>query len=90
MFVRPEELTCQVCTSDWQGWRKQTAMGFLKSLTPDFFSTLVIVFIIIGLALAIVRLYADFTRPLPPDDEGNEDTRPNPVVPDNDNSKTHS
>ncbi len=39
----------------------------MSSLTPEFFSTLVIVVIIIGLALAIVRLYADFTRPLPPE-----------------------
>ncbi len=51
---------------------------FIHSLTPDFFSTLVIVFIIIGLALAIVRLYADFTRPLPPDED--EDTKPHLVI----------
>ena len=55
-------------------------LDFLKTLTPEFFSTLVIVFIILGLALAIVRLYADFTRPLPPNDESDADTKPNPVV----------
>lgn len=42
-------------------------------LTREFFDTLIIVVILIGLALAIVRLYADFTRPLkrkpPPDDD---------------------
>ncbi len=55
-------------------------LEFLKTLTPEFFSTLVIVVIIIGLALAVVRLYADFTRPLPPQDD--EDTRPNKVIKD--------
>ena len=39
----------------------------MSSLTPEFFSALVIAVIIVGLALAIVRLYADFTRPLPPE-----------------------
>ncbi|RMG84088.1 MAG: hypothetical protein D6712_11885 [Chloroflexi bacterium] len=33
-------------------------------LTPEFFDTLVIAVIIIGGALAVVRLYRDFTRPL--------------------------
>ncbi|HVU10400.1 MAG TPA: hypothetical protein VHD90_03940 [Phototrophicaceae bacterium] len=51
---------------------------FIHSLTPDFFSALVIAFIVIGLALAIVRLYADFTRPLPPDND--EDTRPHRII----------
>jgi cytochrome c oxidase assembly protein Cox11 len=36
------------------------------TLTPEFFDTLVIVVIIIGLALAAVRLYRDLSRPLPP------------------------
>jgi hypothetical protein len=36
-------------------------------LTPTFFSALVVAVIIIGLALAAVRLYADFSRPLPPE-----------------------
>jgi cytochrome c oxidase assembly protein Cox11 len=31
------------------------------------FDTLIIVVILIGLALAAVRLYRDFTRPLPPE-----------------------
>ena len=39
---------------------------FLHSLTPDFFDALVLAVIIIGLALAAVRLYSDFTRKLPP------------------------
>jgi hypothetical protein len=47
-------------------------------LTPELFDLLIIAVIIIGLALAAVRLYADFTRPLPPprprDDD--DDTRP--------------
>lgn len=38
------------------------------TLTPEFFDTLVVVVIILGGALAVVRLYADFTRPLPEDD----------------------
>ncbi len=41
-------------------------MDFLHSLTPEFFDTLIIVVILIGVALAAVRLYADFTRPLRP------------------------
>jgi hypothetical protein len=45
----------------------------LSSLTPQFFDTLIVVVILIGLALAAVRLYRDLSRPLPPD----EDTRPN-------------
>lgn len=38
----------------------------MQNLTPEFFDTLIIVVIILGLALAAVRLYRDFTRPLPP------------------------
>ena len=38
-----------------------------SSLTPEFFDTLIVVVIILGLALAAVRLYRDFTRPLPED-----------------------
>ena len=48
-------------------------MEFLKTLTPEFFDTLVIVVIIFGLALAVVRLYADFTRPLPPDEDDTQE-----------------
>jgi hypothetical protein len=36
-------------------------------ITPQLFDTLIIVVILIGLALAFVRLYRDFTRPLPPE-----------------------
>lgn len=50
----------------------------LNSLTPEFFDTLIIVVIILGLALAVVRLYADFTRPLPPGSD--DDTRPHQSV----------
>ncbi len=34
-------------------------------LTPQVFDLLIVVVIILGLALAAVRLYADLTRPLP-------------------------
>ncbi len=37
----------------------------MENLTPEFFDAVIIAMIVIGLALAIVRLYADFTRPLP-------------------------
>lgn len=40
---------------------------FLRSLTPEFFDALVIGVIVVGLAAAAVRLYADFTRKLPSD-----------------------
>lgn len=39
----------------------------MQSLTPEFFDTLIVIIIIIGMALAGVRLYRDFTRPLPPE-----------------------
>lgn len=35
-------------------------------LTREFFDTLILALVIIGGALAVVRLYRDFTRPLPP------------------------
>lgn len=38
----------------------------MNFLTPEFFDLLIMVVIMLGLALAGVRLYADFTRPLPP------------------------
>lgn len=43
----------------------------MQFLTPQFFDLLIVVVIMIGLALAAVRLYADLTRPLrrPPPDE---------------------
>lgn len=34
-------------------------------LTREFFDTLIIVIVIIGTALAAVRIYRDLTRPLP-------------------------
>lgn len=49
----------------------------MSSLTPEFFDTLIIVVIILGLALAVVRLYADFARRLPDD----EDTKEHPSIP---------
>jgi hypothetical protein len=50
----------------------------MSSLTPEFFDTLIVVVIILGLALAVVRLYADFTRRLSPDEE---DTKEHPSIP---------
>ncbi len=38
----------------------------MSSLTPQFFDALVVAVIVIGGALAAIRLYRDFTRPLPP------------------------
>jgi hypothetical protein len=46
--------------------RARYTVEFLRSLTPETFDTLIIVIIILGLAFAAVRLYRDFTRPLPP------------------------
>jgi hypothetical protein len=46
-----------------------------EQLTPEFFDTLIVVVIILGLALAAVRLYADFTRPLP-DERSTRSTTP--------------
>ncbi|MBZ0275549.1 MAG: hypothetical protein K8I60_05365 [Anaerolineae bacterium] len=48
-------------------------------MTRGVFDGLIIAVIIIGLALVVVRLYADFTRPLPPDEPEHQegDTRPN-------------
>lgn len=39
----------------------------LEFLTPQIFDLLIVVVIIIGLAWAAVRLYADLSRPLPRD-----------------------
>lgn len=58
-------------------------------LTREVFDALVIAVIMIGLALAAVRLYADFTRPLPDDDPpdtpewADEDTQPHRIEEDN-------
>jgi hypothetical protein len=51
-------------------------------MTREVFDTLVIVVIIIGGALALVRLYQDFTRPLPADDDqwSDDDTQPNAAI----------
>jgi|GEM_PF-1175325 hypothetical protein len=46
----------------------------LQSLTPEFFNTVIVVIIVIGVALAAVRLYADFTRPLPPEAPHEDET----------------
>jgi cytochrome c oxidase assembly protein Cox11 len=42
----------------------------------EFFDTLIIVVVIIGLAFAALRLYRDFTRPLPPEFRPGEDDTP--------------
>ena len=47
----------------------------MQLLTREFFDTLIIIVILVGLAWAAVRLYADLTRPLPPE-KGDEDTQP--------------
>jgi hypothetical protein len=56
--------------------------GAMQFMTHEVFDTIIVVVIIIGLALAVVRLYADFTRPLPPEEPEFEedDTRPNRPV----------
>lgn len=38
-------------------------------LTPEIFDALVFAVIIVGVALAALRLYRDFTRPLPDADD---------------------
>lgn len=40
-----------------------------SNLTPEFFDLLIVVVIILGIAFAVVRLYRDFMRPLPPESE---------------------
>lgn len=40
---------------------------YLEFMTRGVFDTLIIVVILIGGALAFIRLYRDFTRPLPPE-----------------------
>jgi cytochrome c oxidase assembly protein Cox11 len=53
----------------------------MSSLTPEMFDLLIIVVIIFGVALAIVRLYADFSRRLPPESQSQpDDTQQNEVV----------
>ncbi len=53
----------------------------MSSLTPEFFDLLVIIAIILGLALAVVRLYADFTRPLPRELPNMDETQPIQTIP---------
>ncbi len=53
----------------------------MEFMTREVFDTLIIAIIIIGLALAIVRLHKDFTRPLPGDPDyrprwADDDTQP--------------
>lgn len=45
----------------------------MNALTPQFFDTLIIIVILVGLALAAVRLYRDLSRPLP---LASDDTKP--------------
>jgi hypothetical protein len=51
----------------------------MQGLTPQFFDTVIIVVIILGLAFAVVRLYQDFTRPLPPVDPPERSQHPTPT-----------
>jgi|GEM_PF-5056186 len=41
----------------------------LAFMTREVFDALIIGVIVLGLALAAVRLYADLSRPLPPDED---------------------
>jgi hypothetical protein len=53
----------------------------MSSLTPEVFDTLIVVVIIFGIALAVVRLYADFSRRLPPEEQSSlDDTQKNEIV----------
>jgi hypothetical protein len=45
----------------------------MNFLTPEVFDALVIAVIVIGGAMAAVRLYRDFTRPLPPHNPRHDD-----------------
>lgn len=53
-------------------------------LTREVFDTLIIIVIFIGGALAVVRLYQDFTRPLPDERPfppyADDDTQPNKTI----------
>jgi hypothetical protein len=59
-------------------------------LTPEFFDLLVIIVIVLGLALAGIRLYDDLTRPLPAERSTSADTEPrkpqNWIEPNNDSA----
>ncbi|MCA0458222.1 MAG: hypothetical protein LCI00_29920 [Chloroflexi bacterium] len=48
----------------------------MQFMTRDMFDALIIIVILVGLALAARRLYTDFTRPLPPVSQPQDDTQP--------------
>lgn len=50
------------------------------TFTREFFDVLIIAVIIIGAALAFVRLYADFTRPLPDEIRARLPQQPQPPI----------
>ena len=53
------------------------AKGYtMQFMTRDIFDTLIIVVILIGLVLAVRRLYVDFTRPMPAVSQPDDDTQP--------------
>lgn len=60
----------------------------------QFWDTLIFIVFGIGVAAAAYRIYRDFTRPLPPSradatrstSAGDDDTRPNPSISNDDNS----
>jgi hypothetical protein len=51
----------------------------MQFLTREVFDTIIVVIIIVGLAWAVIRIYGDLTRPLPPDVD-DEDTQPNKPI----------
>lgn len=50
---------------DGQGRRFCLETDCMEWMTREVFDTLIVVVIMIGLALAGIRLYRDFTRPMP-------------------------
>lgn len=50
----------------------------MQFMTRDVFDLLIVIVILLGLALAAVRLYDDLTRPLPP--EPDDDTQPSRTI----------
>lgn len=44
-------------------------------MTPQLWDGLVIAVVVIGLAFAILRLYSDLTRPIPPSEHDNDPSR---------------
>ncbi len=53
----------------------------LDYLTPQLFDSLIWAVILIGGALALLRLYRDLTRPLPPDDDSSGPPGPGEKTP---------